>query len=108
MLSVEQKVFLNGRLRDAARIQPELLRPRALLLRFGGDALVAPPKRDPDLRVLLESGFLTAGPITLKLMKSSSCHQNVANLWKHRKYGIIGIVTGYALSEDRLWRQHSW
>jgi hypothetical protein len=58
--------------------------------------------------MLLESGFLTGGPIVLKAMKSSSCHQNVASLWRGRKFGIVGIATGYALSEDGLWRQHSW
>jgi hypothetical protein len=78
------------------------------LLRLGGNLLVAPPKRDPDVAVLLESGFLTGGPVTLKLMKSSSCHQNVAKLWKDRNFGIVGIATGYALSKDGLWRQHSW
>jgi len=41
-------------------------------------------------------------------MKSSSCHQNVAFLWTKRKFGIVGIATGYALTDDGLWRQHSW
>lgn len=58
--------------------------------------------------MLLERGFLTAGPIRLKVMKSSSCHQNVASVWTARKFGIVGIATGYALSDDGLWRQHSW
>jgi hypothetical protein len=58
--------------------------------------------------MLLEQGFITAGPITLKVMKSSSCHQNIASVWTKRKFGIVGIATGYALSDDGLWRQHSW
>ena len=49
-----------------------------------------------------------SGPITLKEMRSSMCHQNVAAVWKSRRFGIIGVATGYALSEDGLWRQHSW
>ena len=70
---------------------------------------MAPPQTpDQDVPSLLESGFVTSGPITLKLMKSSSCHQNVAAVWTKRKFGIVGIATGYALSEDGLWRQHSW
>ena len=36
------------------------------------------------------------------------CHQNVASVWKAHKFGIVGICTGYALTEDGLWRQHSW
>ncbi len=58
--------------------------------------------------MLLEQGFLTSGPITLKVMKSSSCHQNVASIWTQKKFGIVGVATGYALSDDGLWRQHSW
>ena len=104
----EQKAFLNRRLRDAVSQQPELKRLKALLLRLGGDFLVAPPKPDQDISMLLEHGFVTSGPVTLKVMKSSSCHQNVASIWTKKKFGIVGIATGYALSDDGLWRQHSW
>jgi len=94
--------------REAVSGQPELKRLRFILLRMGGVCLVAPPKFDGDIPALLESGFLTNGQITVKIMKSSSCHQNVASLWRSRKAGIVAIATGYALSEDGLWRQHSW
>jgi hypothetical protein len=90
------------------RSQPELKRLKAVLLRLGGNLLVAPPKPDADVPMLLESGFVTKGPIMLKIMRSSSCHQNVAALWRNHRLGIVGIATGYALSEDGLWRQHSW
>src|SRR5882672_3114977 len=104
----EQEKHLRRRLREAVSNQPDLRRLKTLLLRFGGDFLVAPPKPDPDLPKLLESGFLTIGPIRLKIMDTSSCHQNVAAVWKKHSFGIVGIATGYALSEDGLWRQHSW
>ena len=104
----EQKKFLTRRLRAASKSQPELMRLKALLLRSGGEFLVAPPKPDSDVRALLESGFLISGAISLKRMQCRSCHQNVSQLWRERGSGIIGIATGYALSEDRLWRQNSW
>jgi len=107
-MTPEQKAFLSRRLRDAVGKQPDLKRLKAMLLRFGGEYLVAPPKPDQDLPMLLEQGFLIAGPTKLKMMKSSSCHQNVACVWTKRRFGIVGIATGYALSEDGLWRQHSW
>ena len=107
-MTPEQKTLLQRRLREAVSKQPELKRLKALLLRFGGDFLVAPPKFDPDVPMLLESGFLISGPATLKVMNSSSCHQNVAAVWKARRFGIVAIATGYALSEDGLWRQHTW
>lgn len=108
LMTPEQKEFLSRRFRDAARTQPELKQLKKILLRFGGTFLVAPPKPDTDIPALLTSGFLTTGPITLKTMRSSSCHQNVAALWRKHKAGIVAIGTGYALSEDELWRQHSW
>lgn len=107
-MTPDQKTFLNRRLRDAVGRQPELKRLKALLLRLGGDFLVAPPRPDQDVLLLLEQGFLTSGPTRLKVMKSSSCHQNVASIWTKRKFGIVGIATGYALSDDGLWRQHTW
>jgi hypothetical protein len=57
---------------------------------------------------LLECGFLIDGPITTYKMAPSSCHRNVATLWKQRQQGIVAIASGYALSDDGLWRQHSW
>jgi hypothetical protein len=107
-MTPEQKQFLNRRLRDATKSQPELKRLKSMLLRIGGVFLVAPPKIDGDVSALLESGFLTRGPITIEVMKSSSCHQNVAGLWKRRKAGMVAIAIGYALSDDGLWRQHTW
>ena len=58
--------------------------------------------------MLLERGFLMSGPILFHVMKSSSCHRNVASVWIRKEFGIVGIATGYALSDDGLWRQHSW
>jgi len=107
-MDAERKEFLANRLREAVTKQPELEHLSALLLRLGGDFLVAPRKRDPDIPALLERGFLTFGPIKMHLMDRSSCHQNVAAIWRNREHGIVAIATGYALSEDGLWRQHSW
>jgi hypothetical protein len=107
-MTPEQKRFLSRRFRDASEVQPELKRLKLLLLRFGGELLVAPPKPDPDIPGLLESGFLISGTVVLKQMMRSSCHQNISALWSMPKRQIIGIATGYALSEDGLWRQHTW
>lgn len=107
-MTPEQQQLLERRLRQAVTSQPELERLKEVLLALGGEFLVAPPKADQDLLWLLERGFLMAGPIRLKIMESSSCHQNVSQVWKNRAIGIVGIATGYALSDDGLWRQHSW
>ena|SRR5215831_6025784 len=107
-MDAERKDFLTNRLREAIAKQPELEDLSALLLGMGGDFLVAPRKPDPDVPALLERGFLTFGPVRMHLMNPSSCHQNIAALWRKREHGIVAIGTGYALSEDGLWRQHSW
>ena len=108
MLTSQHKHFLAGRLKAACRQQPELKALQRLLLRLGGEFLVAPPKPDTDLSAVLDCGFVMAGPITLKLMERNGCHQNVAALWGNKKTSLVGIGTGYTLSEDGLWRQHSW
>ena len=48
------------------------------------------------------------GPVKLRIMAASGCHQNLSRLWEKKRNGLIGIGTGYALSGDGLWRQHSW
>jgi hypothetical protein len=32
----------------------------------------------------------------------------VAEIWAERPHELVGIGTGYSLSDDGLWRQHSW
>ena len=108
MVDSEQLKFLQRRLRQASLEQPDVKRLKLLLLRLGGTFIVAPPKPDADIPALLDSGFVMSGTAKLKRGKASMCHQNVAASWKARRLGIIGIATGYALSEDGLWRQHSW
>jgi hypothetical protein len=49
-----------------------------------------------------------AGPLQIKIMSKSRCHENVARVWTRKRHGVLGIGTGYALSDDGLWRQHSW
>ena len=107
-MTPEQKKFLQGRLNKAATDQPEIKKLKVLLLRFGGEFLVAPSKFDRDLPKLLDCGFLMIGQVTVKSVKSSLCHQNVAAVWKARRPNMVAIATGYGLSEDGLWRQHSW
>jgi hypothetical protein len=108
VIDSKRKEFLANRLREAIAKQPELEQLSTLLLGFGGEFLVATHNPDDFVTTLLECGFLTDGPITMCKMAASSCHRNVATLWKQRQRGIVAIASGYALSDDGLWRQHSW
>jgi hypothetical protein len=38
--------------------------------------------------------------------EQSECHANVAALW--RGGDMVAVGTGYGLSADSLWREHSW
>jgi hypothetical protein len=40
-------------------------------------------------------------------MERNACHWNAVELWK-KDAGKFTVCTGYALSRDGLWRQHSW
>jgi hypothetical protein len=103
-----QRDLLSRRLRAAIKIQPEFQPLRALLLGLGGVELVAPIGFDPDAPLLIRSGFAMSGPVENKVMERSSCHKNIAALWIAKQSRLVGIGTGYALSDDGLWRQHSW
>ena len=107
MLTIERRQFLAERIEEAAKIQPEILDLRKILLLIGGAELVAPPRPDPDIATFIADGSRICGPARLKLMTRGACHENAAKLWL-RGCGVCGIGTGYALSDDGLWRQHSW
>ncbi len=76
------------------------------LLGEGGRLVVPPRDPEPDLDDLLASAVTFAGEHESVAGKDNDCHANVAALWVWGQVPEIG--TGYALSEDGLWRQHSW
>lgn len=104
----EQRKLLRRRLRVAIDQQPEIKMLRAMLLGIGGVELVAPSGFDSDVPRLIGSGLEMAGLERFEFMEASACHENVARLWIAKHRGLVGIGTGYALSDDGLWRQHSW
>jgi hypothetical protein len=108
MMTAEQKRILDRRFREAAQRQPDLKVLRRLLLGFGGTHLVAAPGPDGDVPLLIAAGFVMAGIVVRRSMKSRECHRNMAEIWAERQHTLVGIGTGYALSDDGLWRQHSW
>lgn len=91
-------------------IQPHLkplLRLINLLLQFGGEEVCMPAK-EPDLYKILARGQLWYGNrIDFVEGLPCECHRNVSYLWVENKAFLL-IATGYALSDDGMWRQHSW
>ena len=78
-----------------------------LLLSFGGEATCLDAYEE-DLDKILQYGQLWLGT-NVKMMKGlpSQCHRNSCDLWVENKENSR-ICTGYALSDDGMWRQHSW
>jgi hypothetical protein len=107
-MTEEQKIFLDGRLNNLAEQQPAILLLRDHLLKLNGIHLVAPTEPDPDVDGLLVSGSVMDAAVHFEEMAENSCHWNVAALWLQRREDLVGVATGYALSADGLWRQHSW
>jgi hypothetical protein len=107
-MNEEQKCLLDRRFRGAAEHQPDLEILRDLLLGLGGIHLVAPQGPDPALPLVIDAGFVMAGPVVRRTMRRSGCHRNVAEIWAENQLEIVGIGTGYSLSDDGLWRPHSW
>lgn len=76
------------------------------LLRAGGDLVVPPRDPEPNLADLVAAAVTATGRIRLVDGDPNACHGNAAALWIRAEADAIG--TGYALSDDGLWRQHSW
>jgi hypothetical protein len=65
------------------------------------------PDIEEDLHNILTYGQLWTSKPTLMRGKASQCHKNSCDLWYENKDKCV-ICTGYALSDDEIWRQHSW
>ena len=107
-MNTEQRKLLARRLRAATRHQPQIPILRDKLLDIGGVELVAPAFPDLEIPTLIHAGFLMPGPVVVRAMQRSACHHNVARLWLRRRRTLTAVCTGYSLSDDGLWRQHSW
>lgn len=63
---------------------------------------------EEDIDDILEYGQFWIGYSAKKMIGApSQCHRNTCELWELNK-DKMKICTGYALSDDGMWRQHSW
>lgn len=101
-------LFERGYLRGHHAEHPrDILALKARLLEMGGLGVVL-AYREPHLEEILGRGLLLDGRYHVQDRgEPSRCHANTALLWENAP-DRIGIMTGYALSDDGLWRQHSW
>jgi hypothetical protein len=102
-----QLALLDARLADYLKWQPEFATLVDRLLGIAGVRVVPPGVPDPHLEQLLGQGQLWEGSAKLGRGIPGRCHQNAVRLYQ-RNPVRFRVVTGYALSADGLWRQHSW
>lgn len=76
------------------------------LLAIGGWAAVI-PHIEPDLMKILGRGRRFPGRSKTMRGEPSRCHSNSAACWDENRE-LCRVCTGYALSKDGMWRQHSW
>lgn len=80
----------------------------AILLRIGGEETCF-AYFEEDMAAILSRGRFWNGKSKMMRGHPSQCHANVCNLYEQNKDGHrVYICTGYALSDDGMWRQHSW
>ncbi len=94
---------------DLQKFDERLYTLRDRLLSFGGESACL-PMIEEDLTDILEKGQFWFGS-GAKRMKGadSQCHRNSCDLYESNKDNLdVRICTGYALSDDGMWRQHSW
>ena len=90
----------------------KMLKLRDRLLAIDGESACLPDIEE-DYDNIMTYGQLWIGQKRIRMMRGTpcQCHRNVCELyWANRNYkdGILRIATGYALSKDSMWRQHSW
>ena len=73
-----------------------------------GGRYVLWPACEEDAPEILQRGEYFNGENAIKVRsKPSQCHRNSADMWV-RHPDDYTITTGYALSDDGIWRQHTW
>ena len=76
------------------------------LLKVAGQA-VCFHVEDDLLDILRRGQFIRGYHARMMRGEASRCHSNAAACWDANR-GLTKIATGYALSRDGMWRQHTW
>lgn len=107
----KNRFWFQNSVEDAKKLHPNMdermFELKNRLLSFAGDAICL-PKYEEDLENILKYGQFWLGYNAEKVTgEACKCHSNSARIWMDNKE-ITNICTGYSLSADGMWRQHSW
>jgi hypothetical protein len=89
----------------ALSLQPRWPELEQVLLSIGGVRVAV--RDEVDLEWLLAHGQLRDRPVLRVQGVTRECHRNASLLYRHNPESVQ-IETGWALSGDGVWRQHSW
>lgn len=78
-----------------------------MILAFGGEEVCMPIFEEDYQRIKDRGIFLYGNKAEFVKGNPSQCHANSAEIW-YENQERFGLMTGYALSSDGMWRQHSW
>ena len=109
-IGADRKVFLRSKWWGSETPSDEknpMFRLRDGLIALGGSEACL-PSLEEDLEKIFTRGQLWTG-YGAKLMagRPSQCHENACLLWEQNQDKLC-LATGYYLSGDGMWRQHSW
>ena len=85
--------------------EPQHLPLKKILLGIGGWGVCI--NLEPDLEKIVTRGRRFSGKSKTMKGEPCQCHLNSACCWDENR-DLCRICTGYALSKDGMWRQHSW
>jgi hypothetical protein len=107
---IERKVFFAKRVaaqnKETTGYAYDWYAMERVMVAYGGVAAVPPMEPEDNIFELVDNGTFSSDPAIMREGDPSQCHANTAQLWTDGE--IDEICTGYALSGDGLWRQHSW
>jgi hypothetical protein len=109
------KDYLNNNNKYKNHIQDKNFHLIKKILTFGGEEVCMPyidQFVEDEYNEMMERGQLWYGD-RIKMLKGEPhrCHSNSAELWNANRNNPdvkVLLATGYALSSDGLWCQHSW
>jgi hypothetical protein len=78
---------------------------KSKLLSYGGEAVILPAFEDDYDKIMTRGIPLLTFVTKMVRGRPSQCHANCADLWSAKG---LSIMTGYSLSDDGVWRQHTW
>ena len=102
--------LLEKRSDTAIKKHPNIQNHFNLLLSIGGKRVAWYDDQEPRLNQkfgwYLHKSKRWDLPVILKPMEGGACHDNVGKLWEKKK--VDKWIMGFVLSNDGIWREHSW